>query len=130
MSEPILAKLRANAMAQAKSALDIARDKGFRGSASEWLDSLRGQKGERGDSGVNGKDGAQGPRGATGQRGDVGPMPMHEWRGTELRFQMAPDSWGPFVDLKGDPGEAGSGKTTYVGAAVAVESNSWEPSGW
>lgn len=130
MSEPILAKLRANAIAQAKSALDIARDKGFRGSASEWLESLHGQKGERGSAGANGKDGLPGQRGVPGPQGKIGPMPMHEWRGTELRFQMAPDTWGPFVELKGDKGDAGNGKTTYVGAAVAVDSNSYFPSGW
>ncbi|MDX4956240.1 hypothetical protein [Delftia acidovorans] len=28
-------------------------------------------------------------------------MPKHEWRGTELRFQKDPDTWGRWVDLRG-----------------------------
>src|SRR6266498_1541868 len=38
--------------------------------------------------------------------GQVGPMPRHQWRGTELRFEL-PDGWGPFVELQGADGKPG-----------------------
>lgn len=39
----------------------------------------------------------------------MGPMPRHEWRGTELRFEMQPGVWGRYTDLQGPPGPAGTG---------------------
>lgn len=98
------------------SAYELARANGFDGTQDEWEQSLRGKQGEQG---------MRGPQGATGP---MGPMPQHEWRGTELRFQMTPDRWGDFVDLqgpKGDPGKSGGG-----GGVVVVATNSWEPAGW
>ena len=114
-----------------KTAFDLAVEHGFRGSVADWLESLRGARGEkggRGDDGVNGKAGDQGPRGPQGPKGDqgeIGPMPRHEWKGTELRFEVQPGEWGPYVDLKGPKGDAALG-----GGAVLVVGNSYMPSGW
>ncbi|MCB0645969.1 MAG: collagen-like protein [Saprospiraceae bacterium] len=33
-----------------------------------------------------------------------GPIPAHEWDGTKLRFEEANGGFGPWVDLKGEPG--------------------------
>lgn len=45
---------------------------------------------------------------ARGDDGDIGPMPRHQWKGTKLRFEIQPDEWGKFVDLKGKPGSPGA----------------------
>lgn len=37
----------------------------------------------------------------------VGWTPRHEWRGTEIRFELAPGSWGPWTDVQGDRGRDG-----------------------
>lgn len=46
-----------------KSAYDIAVDNGFIGTESEWLTSLKGEKGAKGEPGVNGNDGVTPVRG-------------------------------------------------------------------
>lgn len=51
----------------------------------------------------------RGGPGANGERGPVGPMPKHEWKGTQLRFQQTDSKWGKWTDLQGKPGKAGSG---------------------
>ena len=69
-----------------------------------------GKPGEPGPKGEPGKDGERGPKGdpgKDGERGDIGPMPKHQWRKTELRFELEPGKWGKWVDLKGDPGKSG-----------------------
>jgi hypothetical protein len=47
----------------------------------------------------------RGPPGPQGPQGDIGPMPKHEWRGTELRFEQASGKWGQWVDLQGPAGK-------------------------
>lgn len=42
--------------------------------------------------------------GENGDDGEVGPMPKHEWRDTEIRFQKPDKSWGAWVDLRGPRG--------------------------
>lgn len=42
-------------------------------------------------------------------RGPIGPMPKHQWRGSELRFEIEPGKWGKRVDLRGPPGAGGGG---------------------
>lgn len=69
-----------------------------------------GEPGEPGPRGAPGKDGERGPKGdpgKDGERGDIGPMPRHQWRKTELRFELEPGKWGKWVDLKGEPGKSG-----------------------
>src|SRR5438067_1168844 len=60
------------------------------------------------------QDGVQGPQGEQGAQGDIGPMPKHQWRGSELRFEL-PDGWGPFVDLRGPSGFGGGGSPGAMG---------------
>lgn len=75
-----------------------------------------GRDGKDGTNGRDGKDGEPGPMGRTGPRGEMGTpgedglpgaTPRHEWRGTEIRFEIEPGVWGDWVDLKGDRGMAG-----------------------
>ena len=44
---------------------------------------------------------------ARGPRGPIGPMPEHEWNGSRLRFEIAPNQWGEWTDLQGPPGARG-----------------------
>lgn len=67
-------------------------------------DGLDGAQGERGEIGPQGE---AGQRGDKGEKGDTGPMPDHEWRGTELRFQKPDGTWGAWVDLRGAKGSRG-----------------------
>lgn len=61
-----------NAIAQAKNAYQIAVENGFEGTESEWLQSLKGEKGSDGKDGINGKDGIDGRNGIDGQDGTDG----------------------------------------------------------
>lgn len=58
--------------AQGKSAFEIAVENGFVGTESEWLESLKGEKGADGKDGINGKDGIDGKNGVDGQNGKDG----------------------------------------------------------
>ena len=69
---------------------------------------------------------AKGEKGDPGEQGPMGPMPAHEWRGTKLRFEKPGGKWGPWVDLKGNPGKdgkqivvAGGGGGRFDPAALA-----------
>jgi len=53
----------------------------------------QGPKGETGPPGLNGKDGFP---------------PEHEWNDSSIRFKKPDNSWGNYVNLKGDKGEDGS----------------------
>ena len=61
-----------------QSAYALAVQLGYTGSASAWIASLKGAKGDKGDTGAQGPRGAtgatgpQGPTGATGARGPTG----------------------------------------------------------
>ena len=63
-----------------KSAYEIAKEHGFKGTEEEWLESLKGEqgpqgeKGEQGEVGPQGPAGEQGPQGEKGEMGPVGPM--------------------------------------------------------
>ena len=83
-------------------------EKGARGDrGADGLPGVAGRDGlpgPRGPQGDRGPAGARGPKGEKGDKGDVGltgPMPKHEWRGTEIRFQQSPDRWGDWVDVRG-----------------------------
>jgi hypothetical protein len=53
--------LKNNPSAQnGKSAYEIALDNGFEGTETEWLESLRGEKGKQGETGADGKNGIDG----------------------------------------------------------------------
>lgn len=141
-----------------KSAYEQAVSLGhFKGSFAEWLVSLKGErgadsvvpgpqgpKGDKGDVGPQGEVGPPGPQGPPGPPGPKGPpgpegpmgiMPLHEWRGTELRFELAMGLWGEYVDLqgpKGDPGVNGrDGRDGGGGGVVSASAaNSYFPGGW
>jgi len=55
----------------------------------------------------------------------MGPMPKHEWRGTELRFQQTAGKWGKWTDLQGKPGKAGS-SGVFVGGGTSG-GTPWNP---
>lgn len=55
-----------------QSPYDIAVANGFRGSVTEWLQSLVGPEGEQGPQGETGPAGPQGPAGDKGDKGDKG----------------------------------------------------------
>ena len=76
-------------------------------------DGPPGPPGADGKDGAPGRDGADGKDGEPGRDGEIGPMPRHEWRGSELRFQLTPKKWGKWTDLRGP---AGSGRT-FVGTS-------------
>lgn len=74
----------------------------------DGIDGKGGPRGFKGDVGPQGPPGPQGLPGEPGEKGDPGPVPKHEWRGSELRFEK-PDGWGPYVDLRGPKGGRGGG---------------------
>lgn len=75
-----------------KSAYQIAVDNGFSGTETEWLASLKGEKGDKGEPGDKGEQGERGPQGEIGPAGENG----------------ATGEQGP----KGDKGDAGPGVPT------------------
>src|SRR5690625_2060834 len=58
--------------ADGKSAYEIAVEQGFEGDVDEWLESLKGERGEQGLPGPAGEDGEQGPPGKDGTNGADG----------------------------------------------------------
>ena len=91
---------------QGKSAYQVAVDAGYVGTESEWLASLKGEKGDQGPKGEPGEQGVQGPKGEPGEQGIQGPKGDPGEQGIQ----------GP----KGNPGEQGiqgpkgdPGKSTY-----------------
>ena len=85
---------------------------------------VRGLAGADGRDGAPGKPGRDGAPGKDGERGPMGPMPKHEWRGTQLRFQQTDSKWGKWTDLQGKPGKAGTGVAIGGGGG-----SGWSPSG-
>ena len=63
-----------------KSAYEIAKEHGFKGTEEEWLESLKGEvgpqgpAGEKGEQGEVGPQGPVGPAGEKGEQGEVGPQ--------------------------------------------------------
>lgn len=68
-----------------------------------------------GGRGLRGERGEKGDQGERGDQGEIGPMPRHQWRGTELRFEQPSGEWGPFVDLKGPRGLHGASRVVSLG---------------
>lgn len=77
--------------------------------------------------GARGQDGERGPRGFDGP---IGPMPRHEWKDTQLRFEEEPGVWGKWVDLKGNRGEPGFGGVLVKQSGTGSPSNTYFPAGW
>ena len=63
-----------------KSAYEIAKEHGFKGTEEEWLESLKGEIGPEGPAGPQGEkgeigpEGPMGPQGEKGEQGEVGPQ--------------------------------------------------------
>ena len=57
-----------------KSAYEIAKEHGFKGTEEEWLESLKGEQGPQGEKGEMGPVGPMGPQGEKGEQGEVGPQ--------------------------------------------------------
>jgi len=95
-----------------KSAYQIALDNGFSGTVEAWLASLVGETGDTGPMPDHDWDGTQ----IRFQKSDgtwdvyvdlIGPSPEHAWSGTQLRFKQPTGTWGNYVDLKGAAGDPG-----------------------
>lgn len=52
---------------QGLSAYEIAVEKGYEGTKEEWINSLKGEKGEAGERGIQGEKGEQGLQGEKGK---------------------------------------------------------------
>ena len=57
-----------------KSAYEIAKEHGFKGTEEEWLESLKGEIGPEGPMGPQGEKGEQGEVGPQGPAGEQGPQ--------------------------------------------------------
>lgn len=68
-------ELKGEAGENGKSAYEIAIESGFIGTKQEWLQSLKGQKGEQG---IQGEQGLKGDRGEQGVKGDKGEAFTYE----------------------------------------------------
>jgi|SRR5699024_6926687 len=55
-----------------KSAYELAVEEGFEGSLEDWLESLKGEKGDPGDKGDPGEKGDPGDKGDPGEKGEPG----------------------------------------------------------
>lgn len=124
-------------VAQPKAAQIVVGPAGQQGIPGE-----RGEKGDRGDGGLVGRagdpgsPGGKGPRGPQGPQGDIGPMPLHQWRHTSLRFELAPGEWGKYTDLQGPqgvskvvhiPGGGGGGSSTTSASIISTTSDGSVP---
>lgn len=67
-----------------------------------------GPSGPQGKDGLPGKAGEPGVRGPKGEQGDVGPMPKHQIKGDEIRFEISSGVWGKWIHM-------GTGRSTAGG---------------
>ena len=77
-----------------KSAYQIAVEQGYQGSESDWLSSLKGDKGEKGNTGAKGNPGQDGADGKSAYAIAV-----------EHGYEDSEDKW--LLSLKGEKGDAG-----------------------
>ena len=120
-----LRELRADFVGLSKQPGPAGRDgkDGADGVGTAGRDGLDGKVGERGPAGPRGPVGTPGKDGIDGADGERGPMPDHQWKGTQLRFQKPDGGWGKYTDLKGERGPAGA-----TGVAIGG-SGGWSPNG-
>lgn len=104
------------------SAYEIAKENGFSGTETEWLASLKGDRGETGLQGIQGEKGDKGDTGEQGEKGDTGDTGAKGSKGdTGADGKSAYDVWlaqgnsGTETDFlnslkgeKGDKGDTGS----------------------
>ena len=77
-----------------KSAYQIAVEQGYQGSESDWLSSLKGDKGDKGNTGAKGNPGQDGADGKSAYAIAV-----------EHGYEDSEDKW--LLSLKGEKGDAG-----------------------
>ena len=77
-----------------KSAYQIAIEQGYQGSESDWLSSLKGDKGEKGNTGAKGNPGQDGAEGKSAYAIAV-----------EHGYENSEEKW--LLSLKGEKGDAG-----------------------
>ena len=77
-----------------KSAYQIAVEQGYQGSESDWLSSLKGDKGEKGNTGAKGNPGQDGAEGKSAYAIAV-----------EHGYENSEDEW--LLSLKGEKGDTG-----------------------
>ena len=77
-----------------KSAYQIAVEQGYQGSESDWLSSLKGDKGEKGNTGAKGNPGQDGTEGKSAYAIAV-----------EHGYEDSEDEW--LLSLKGEKGDTG-----------------------
>ena len=77
-----------------KSAYQIAIEQGYQGSESDWLSSLKGDKGEKGNTGAKGNPGQDGAEGKSAYAIAV-----------EHGYEDSEDEW--LLSLKGEKGDTG-----------------------
>ena len=77
-----------------KSAYQIAVEQGYQGSESDWLSSLKGDKGEKGNTGAKGNPGQDGAEGKSAYAIAV-----------EHGYEDSEDEW--LLSLKGEKGDTG-----------------------
>jgi len=70
----------------------------------------QGDPGPEGAPGKDGVDGLPGPEGPEGPEGEQGPIPRHQVRNGEIRFEMESGVWGKWISMGG-----GRGNFTTVG---------------
>lgn len=87
------------------SAYELAKQEGFNGSLTDWIKSLKGEKGEKGQSGSDGLDGKQGERGLSAYEIAL----RNGFRGTENQWLQS---------LKGKDGKTISGGFGVAGASA------------
>lgn len=87
------------------SAYELAKQEGFNGSLTDWIKSLKGEKGDRGQSGSDGLDGKQGERGLSAYEIAL----RNGFRGTENQWLQS---------LKGKDGKTISGGFGVAGASA------------
>ena len=83
--------------AKGKSAYEIAVDYGFQGSMVDWMNNLKGEKGDTGEQGLKGEKGDPGEQGPIGPRGPQG-----------LKGDLGETGPAGPQGLKGDKGDTGA----------------------
>ena len=95
-----------------KSAYQIAVEQGYQGSESDWLSSLKGDKGEKGNTGAKGNPGQDGADGKSAYAIAV-----------EHGYEDSEEKW--LLSLKGEKGDTGAdGKDGFSPIANVVKDGS------
>ena len=115
-----------------KSAYELAVEAGFTGTLEEWLESLKGDKGDAGAKGDKGDKGDTGEKGATGEKGSDAIAPQlrinpqtNKWE-ISTNGGLAWESTG--VNATGATGANGQDGDDAIAPQVRIneETNEWE----